>query len=160
MSCRKWQIQIVRQQEGCLDPESAAALLRHLETCSHCRITADKFAEIDRFLLESPNHPVPPFLNERIISAVVDEMRQDSWKGAFGHFFAFFAYFRPILAGIILAVGIGLGVSMGLNLFHSINTISSASGSSYDVLAFSGIEGGERNSNLDFIWTDTSGGGR
>lgn len=160
MSCRKWEIQIVRWHGGELDQEFEEALLRHLETCSRCRITADTFAKIDRFLLESPDHPVPPFLNEKIVSRVIDEMRQDSLKGTFQHFAAVFAYFRPALAGIILVVGIGLGVLMGLNLSHSINTSSSSSGSSYDVLAFSGIEGGERDSSLDFIWTDTSGGGR
>lgn len=158
MGCRKWEIQILRWQDGELDQESEAALLRHLETCAHCRITADRFSEIDRLLLESPDPLVPSFLNERIVSRVIEEMQESSYRGAFHHFVASFAYFRPAAAGIILVLGIGLGVLIGLNLSHSINT--SSAGSSYDVLAQAGIEDGGRGSSLDFIWTDTDGGGR
>jgi anti-sigma factor RsiW len=158
MRCQKWHIQILRWQDGELDHEAEAALLRHLETCAHCRIAAEKFSELDRFLLEVPAPPVPTFLSERIIAQVTDEMRQDSLKGAFHHFTAFFTNFRPALVGIILALGIGLGVLMGLNLSHSIST--SPAGASYDVLALAGMESGGGDSSLDFIWTDANGGAR
>jgi anti-sigma factor RsiW len=158
MPCQKWHIQILRWHEGELDHEAEAALLRHLEICAHCRIATEKFSKLDRFLLEAPAPPVPAFLNERIIAQVTDEMRQDSLKGAFQPFAAFFASFRPALVGIILALGIGLGVLMGLNLSFSINT--SPASSSYDVLALAGMEGGVGDSSLDFIWTDANGGAR
>ncbi len=158
MSCRKREIQILRWHQGELDHEAEADLLNHLEICAHCRTLADKFLEIDRFLLESPAPAVPPFLNERIVSRVIDEMRQDSLKSAFRHFVAFFAYFRPALVAIILVAGIGLGVLTGLNLFHSMNTNSM--GSPYDVLVSSGIEEGRTDSSFDFIWADTNGGRR
>jgi len=158
MNCRKWEIQILRQQHDELDPESEAALVKHLETCSHCRSTADKFSELDRLLLESREPTVPPFLRERIVSRVVEQMREDSLKSPLRNFISFFAHRRPILAGFILAAGIGIGVLTGLDLSRSMHLGSSAY--SYDVLAFSGIEGGERDSYLYFIWTDTNGGGR
>ncbi len=61
MSCRKWQIKIFRWQEGDLNPKDEAALLRHLETCVHCRTSAEKFLELDRLFLKSPDPPVPSF---------------------------------------------------------------------------------------------------
>lgn len=158
MGCRKWEIQILRREEGRLDKESEAAFFKHLKTCARCRDTTDRFAEIDRFLLEQPDPLIPSFLNERIVSRVTEEMREGSYKGAFYHFIASFAYFRPAAAGIILVLGIGVGVLIGLSLSHSIDT--SSAGSSYDVLAQAGIEGGGRGASLDFIWTDTVGGGR
>jgi predicted anti-sigma-YlaC factor YlaD len=158
MPCQKWHIQILRWHEGELDHEAEAALLKHLEACARCRTVAENFSQLDGFLLQSPEPPVPPFLSEKIVSRVVEEMRQDSLKGAFQPFAALFAHFRPVLLGIILALGIGLGVLMGLNLSHSINT--TPAGSSYDVLALAGMEGGAGDSSLDFIWTDANGGGR
>ena len=59
MGCRKWEIQILRREEGRLDKESEAALLKHLKTCARCRDTTDRFAEIDRFLLEQPDPLIP-----------------------------------------------------------------------------------------------------
>jgi anti-sigma factor RsiW len=158
MGCREWEVQILRRQEGELDQESEAALLGHLKTCGHCRNTSDRFSEIDRFLIESPEPSVPSFLHQRIVSLVIEEMRQDAEKSTFHHFIAAFAYFRPALAGIILVVGIGLGVLTGLNLSHSRNT--SSTGSSYDVLALAGIEGEGSDSSLEAVWTDANGGGR
>jgi anti-sigma factor RsiW len=158
MSCRKWQIKIFRWQEGDLNPKDEAALLRHLETCVHCRTSAEKFLELDRLFLKSPEPAVPPFLNERIISSVIEEMRSNSWKSAFYRFIDSFASFRPAIVGTILVLGIGLGVLTGLNLSHSINLSSTTS--SYDLLALAGTEDGPSVSSLDSIWTDTSGGGR
>jgi hypothetical protein len=158
MSCRKWQIKIFRWQEGDLNPKDEAALLRHLETCVHCRTSAEKFLELDRLFLKSPEPAVPPFLNERIISSVIEEMRSNSWKSAFYRFIDSFASFRPAIVGTILVLGIGLGVLTGLNLSHSINPSSTTS--SYDLLALAGTEDGPSVSSLDSIWTDTSGGGR
>jgi anti-sigma factor RsiW len=158
MSCRKWQIKIFRWQEGDLNPKDEAALLRHLETCVHCRTSAEKFLELDRLFLKSPEPAVPPFLNERIISSVIEEMRSNSWKSAFYGVISSLAPFRPALAVLILALGLGLGVLTGLNLSHSISLTSAAP--SYDLLALAGTEDGPSASSLDSIWTDTSGGGR
>ena len=158
MSCRNWEVQILRWHEGQLDQKSEATLLRHLETCADCRKISDKFSEIDRFLLESLEPPSPYFLNERIVSRVTEQMRQDAAKSPWHSFITSFAYVRPALAGIILLVGVGLGVLTGLNLSHSI--ITTSTGSSYDVLASSGIEGGRSDASFDFIWADTDGGRR
>lgn len=158
MSCRKWKAEIFRWHEGWLDRESEAALLSHLSRCAQCRNVADKSSEIGRLLAESPVPAVPPFLKERIVSRVVEEMRQDSWTRALQRFMALFAYFRPAVAGIVLMVGIGLGVFAGSNLSHFIN--ASSARSSYDVLVQAGIEGGGSDSSLDFIWTDANRGGR
>ncbi len=158
MSCRKWQIKIFKLQEGELNPNDEAALLRHLENCVHCRTSAEKFLELDRLFMKCPEPPVPPFLNQRIISSVTEEMRSNSWKSTFYRLIDSFASFRAALAVLILALGIGLGVLTGLNLSHSINLSSTAS--SYDLLALAGTEDGPSASSLDSIWTDTSGGGR
>jgi anti-sigma factor RsiW len=158
MSCRKWEVQILRSHEGQLDEKSEATLVRHLETCAHCRNAYERFSEIDRLLLESREPSPPYFLNERIVSRVIEQMHQDAAKSPWHRFIPSFAYVRPALAGIILLVGVGLGVWTGLNLAHSI-TINSM-GSSYDVLASSGIEGGRSDSSFDFIWADTNGGRR
>jgi anti-sigma factor RsiW len=158
MSCRKWQIQIFKWQEGELNPNDEAALLSHLETCVHCRTSAEKFLELNRLFLKSPDPVVPPFLNERIISSVIEEMRSNSWKSTLYRFIDSFSSFRPALAGMILVLGLGLGVLTGLNLSHSISLNSTAS--SYDLLALAGTEDGPSASSLDSIWTDTSGGGR
>ncbi|HTY24555.1 MAG TPA: zf-HC2 domain-containing protein [Desulfomonilaceae bacterium] len=157
MSCLKWQIQILKWHERELDQKDEAALSRHLETCVDCRSTADNFSELDRLLLKSPEPVVPTFLNERIVSRVIEEMRLSPWKNSFHRFMASFAYFRPALAGMILVLGIGLGVLTGLNLSHSINLGSTAS--SYDLLSLAGPEDDASASSLDAIWTDTSGGG-
>ncbi|MGO9117995.1 MAG: anti-sigma factor family protein [Desulfomonilaceae bacterium] len=158
MSCRKWQIKMFRWQEGELNPNDEAALFRHLETCVHCRTSAEKFLELDRLFVRSPDPPLPPFLNQRIISSVIEEMRSNSWKSTFYPFVDSFAFFRPALAVLILVLGLGLGVLTGLNLSHSINLSSTAS--SYDLLALAGTDDGPSASSLDSIWTDTSGGGR
>ncbi len=158
MSCRKWEIQILRWHGGELDQEAETSLLGHLETCAHCRKMSAKFSEIDRFLLESPEPSVPYLLNERIASRVEERMRQDAERNAFQRFITSFAYVRPALAGIILLIGVGLGVLTGLNLSHSI--ITGASGSSYDVLTMAGIENGGSDSSLDALWLDAQGGGR
>jgi hypothetical protein len=158
MSCRKWQIQILRWQEGELNPNYEAALLRHLETCVHCRSVVDGFSALDHLFLKSPDPAVPPFLNERIMSSVIEDMRSNSWKSTFYRFIDSFASFRPALAGMILVLGIGVGVLTGLNLSHSINPSSTAP--SYDLLALTGAEDGPTASSLDSIWTYTRGGGR
>ncbi|MBI5571754.1 MAG: zf-HC2 domain-containing protein [Desulfomonile tiedjei] len=158
MSCRKWQIQIYRLHEGELDRESEAALLQHLGTCASCRADAERFSQIDRVLQRVPEPSMPPFLAERIVTRVIEQIREDSAQSTLRRFFGSFAYFRPAVAGTILILGIGLGVLTGLNLSPSINTRSA--GSSYDVLTLAGIEGGGSDSSLDFIWTDADGGGR
>jgi predicted anti-sigma-YlaC factor YlaD len=158
MSCHEREIQILRWHEGELDRESEAALLRHLGTCAHCRSTADRFSEIDRLLLASPDPLVPSFLNEKIVASVIEEMRLGLWARGFHHFTACFAYFRPAAVAIILILGIGLGVLTGLSLSHSISPSSACA--SYDVLAQAGIERGGQGSSLAFIWTDTNGVGR
>ncbi len=145
-------------QEGELNPNDEAALLRHLETCVRCRTSAEKFLELDRLFMKCPEPPVPPFLNQRIISSVTEEMRSNSWKSTFYRLIDSFASFRAALAVLILALGIGLGVLTGLNLSHSIHLSSTAS--TYDLLALAGTEDGPSASSLDSIWTDTSGGGR
>jgi anti-sigma factor RsiW len=158
MSCRKWQIIIFRWQEGELNPNEEAALLRHLENCVHCRASAEKFLELDRLFVRSPDPAVPPFLNQRIISSVIEEMSSNSWRSTLYRFIDSLAFFRPALAVLILVLGLGLGVLTGLNLSHSINLSSTAS--SYDLLALAGTEDGPSASSLDSIWTGTSGGGR
>ena len=158
MSCRKWQIQILRWQEEELDRESEAALLQHLETCASCRDAADTFSQIDRILLGMPQPSAPPLFRESIVSRVIEQMREDSAKSTLSRFFGSLAYFRPAVAGIILVLGIGLGVLTGLNVSYSINTRSTST--ACDVLTLAGIEGTGSDSSLDFIWTDPSGGGR
>lgn len=154
MNCLKWEIQILRWHEGELDQEAEARLLRHLESCARCRSSANKFSKIDRFLLESPDVPIPSFLNEKIVSRVIEEMQ----KSSFHRFIASFAYFRPAVAGLILVLGIGVGGWTGLNLSHSMNTISTSH--SYDVLALAGIAGEEPDTSLGFLWTESNGGER
>ncbi len=158
MSCRKWQIQILRSQEGELNFKDEAALLSHLETCVHCGSAAEKFARIDHLFLKSPEPSVPPFLNERIVSRVTEEMRLGPWKSNLHRFMASFAYFRPALAGMMLVLGIGLGILTGLNLSHSI--IPGSMSPSYDLLALAGTADETHAPSLDSIWTDTRGGGR
>ena len=83
MSCRKWEVQILRWQAGTLDRSAEASVLRHLESCAHCRTLAGQFSKIDSLLSESEEPFLPPFLKERIVGTVSEAMRQDSMNGFF-----------------------------------------------------------------------------
>ena len=158
MSCRKWQVRILRMREEKLGQEDEAALARHLEGCARCRGMAEKFSLVDKALLQSPEPPMPPFLKEKIVSHVIGVMREESLGRRFLPSLGFLNYFRPMVPGVVLVFGIVLGIWTGLNLSRSIN--SNFTGSSYDLLTQAGIGARERGSSLDFIWTDGNGGGR
>ena len=155
MNCRKWEVQILRWQEGTLDDGTEARLLRHLETCAHCRTLAEKFPEVDDLLLTPTEPSLPPFLQERIVSTVSEVMRQDSMSGFFSRFLSFLASFRPAIAVAVLVLGIGLGVATGWDLAKSMT--GNCTGSSYDLLSSAGLGSDESGSFLEFIWTDSNG---
>jgi anti-sigma factor RsiW len=154
MSCGKWEIQILRWSERELDPGAEARLVKHLESCAHCRTMAEKFAEIDGLFSKCPEPSVPPFLTERIVSAVSDAIREDSAKGSFATFFSFLASFKPGIAGTVLVLGIGLGLASGWNLAESMSKVAATP--SYDVLSLAELGGSETGSSLEFLWTDTN----
>ena len=83
MSCRKWEVQILRWHEGALDQRAEASLFQHLGICVRCRTLADKFLDIDSLFLKSQEPSLPPFLKERIVSSVSEAMRQDPMRGIF-----------------------------------------------------------------------------
>jgi len=155
MSCRKWEIQILRWHEGALDEKAEAPLLQHLGSCVRCRTLAGKFSALDSLFVSCQEPSLPPFLREKIISSVTEVMRQDSVRGVFSHHFRFLASFRPAIAGIVLMLGIGLGVVAGWNLAQSVSRIAAVS--SYDLLSVAGFGGVESGSSLEFIWTDSDG---
>jgi hypothetical protein len=155
MSCRKWEVQILRWHEGTLDHRAAARLFQHLGICIHCRTLADKFLDIDRLFLKSPEPSLPPFLKERIVSSVSEAMLQVPEKGIFSHFFSSLAPFRPAIAGALLVLGIGLGVLTGWDLARSM--AKDVVRPSHDLLSLAGIEGEGSGSSLEFMWTDNNG---
>ncbi len=155
MSCRKWEIQILRWHEGLLDKVAEARLLRHLARCVHCRRLADKFSVVDGLLVDSQATPLPPFLKEKIVSSVTETMRQDSMSTIFSGPYVFAASFRSVLVGAVFLLGIGLGIATGWDLAKSVT--NDCSGTPYDLLSLAGIEGNGSGSSLEFIWTDTNG---
>ncbi|MEJ2716545.1 MAG: hypothetical protein P8182_05315 [Deltaproteobacteria bacterium] len=155
MSCRKWEIQILRWHEGALDQRAEARLLQHLGICVHCRTLAEEFSEIDSLFSKSAEPSLPPLLKERIISTVSETMRQETMKGTFSHFFGFLASMRPAVAVAVLVLGIGLGIATGWDLAQSMNR--PVAGSSYDLLSLAGLGGEGSGSSLEFIWTDRNG---
>jgi anti-sigma factor RsiW len=155
MSCRKWEILILRWHEGELDQETESRLLPHLEICAHCRDLAKKFSEIDSLFLTSQEPSLPHFLNAKIVNTVAEQMRRDSANGVVLRFLRSFASFRPAVAGVVLVLGVGLGVLTGWDLSRSITR--NATDVSYDLLSLAGLEGEASGSSLEFIWTDNSG---
>jgi predicted anti-sigma-YlaC factor YlaD len=155
MSCRKWEVQILRWHEGRLDQVAEARLLRHVGGCIHCRSVAEKFSELDDLFSKSQEPSFPPFLKERIVSTVSEAMRQDSMRGSVSRFSDFLVSFRPAVAAVVLVLGIGLGVVTGWNLAQSVSR--DATGSSYDLLSLAGFGGAGSGSSLEFIWTDSNG---
>jgi len=114
---------------------------------------------MDRLFLQSREPPLPPLLNERIVSSVVEEMRQDCLRGPLSRLIGLRALFRHAIAGAALMAGIGLGALAGWHLAQSI--AGDLLCPSYDLLLLAGVEGRESGSSLDFIWTDNNvGGGR
>jgi hypothetical protein len=156
MSCRKWEVQILRWQEGVLDRSAEARLLQHLESCIHCRSLAGSFSEIDGLFLKSQDPSLPPFLKERIVSTVSEAMRQDSMRGNFSYVFSFLASARLAVVGAVLVLGIGLGVFTGWDLARSLTR--NVAGSSHDLVSLAGLGDEGSGSSLEFIWTDHNGG--
>ncbi len=155
MSCRKWQIQILRLHEGALDEEAQALLLQHLGICIHCRTLADKYTEIDGLFLNSEEPSLPPFLKEKIVNSVSDEMHQDSMSGIFSRFYRFLVSFRPAVAGAVFVLGIGLGAVTGWTLAQTV--FDRATVPSHDLLSLAGFGDSSSGSFLEFIWTDNNG---
>lgn len=156
MSCRKWEVQILRWHEGSLDQAAEARILRHLEICTHCRALAERFAQLDSLLVKFEEPSLPPFLKDRIVGTVLEEMREDSTRGIFRHLFGFLASFRAALVGAILVLGIGLGIAAGWDLARSITPAGGAVSSS-DLVSLAGLGGEGSGSSLEFIWTDSNG---
>lgn len=154
MSCGKWEIQILRWQEGMLDQGAEGRLMQHLKSCPHCRSLADKFPELDGLFSKCEEPALPPVLKEKIVGTVTEAIREDSMGGSFWRFFSIFDSFKPAVVGVVLVLGIGLGIFTGWNLARS--TAKEAAVSSHDLLSLAGFGGSETGSSLDFIWTDTS----
>jgi hypothetical protein len=155
MSCRQWEVQILKWHEGALDKGAEARLLRHLENCVRCGTLADQFSEVDSLFSSSAEPSLPPFLKERIVSTVSEAMRQDSTRGTFSRFFSFFPSFRPAIAGAALMLGIGLGFVTGWDLARSM--IGNSAGSSHDLISLAVLGDEGSDSSLEFIWTDGNG---
>jgi hypothetical protein len=156
MSCRKWQVQILRWHEGALDEEAEALLLQHLGSCVHCRTLADKYTQIDGLFLNSEEPSLPPLLKEKIVNSVSEAMKQDSTRSIFSNFFRFLASFRPAVAGAVFVLGIGLGAVTGWTLAQSV--FEGATVHSHDLLSLAGFGDSSDGSFLEFIWTDHNGG--
>ncbi len=156
MSCRKWEAQILRWQEGGLDQGAEGRLQQHLESCVRCRTLADKFSELDGLFSKCREPSLPPFLTEKIVSALSEEIRADSMRGIFSRFFGFFDSFRPAVVGAVLVLGIVLGAMTGWNLAQSVSR--EATVSSHDLLSLAGFGASETGTPLEFIWTDSSEG--
>lgn len=154
MSCRKWEIQILRRAQGELAPEADAGLSKHLENCKQCRVLAAKFSDLDALFPKCSRPTLPPLLPDKIIATVSEAMREDSTKGPVWTFFNFFASLRPAIAGACLALGIVIGVVSGSNLAKSVSRTPTAS--QHDLLSLAGLGGSEMASSLEFIWTDTN----
>lgn len=154
MSCLRWEVQILRWQKGELDRQAEALLLKHLENCINCRSLAEKFSDVDKLLMQSTESSLPPFLKERIVSAIAEEMRQDSTRGAVSHFFDFLVSLRPAVAGAVLVLGVLLGVATGWSLAKSV--LRDTNASSYDLLSLAQFGGAESGSSLEFLWTDSN----
>lgn len=152
MSCRKWELQILRWQEGELDKGIEERVLQHLESCVRCRTLAKQFSEVDSLVSNCGEPALPPFLREKVVSTVSEVIRQDPMRGTFSRFFSFLDFCKPAVAGAILVLGIGLGVVTGWNLAQSMTR--NGTGSSYDLLSLAGLGGEENGSSLEFIWSD------
>lgn len=155
MRCQEWEKQILRLHEKALDREAQALLLRHLESCVHCRALAEKSSELDGLFAESGEPSLPPFLKDRIVSSVSEAMREDSTRSAFSRFFGSFISLRPLVAAIVLVLGVGLGLFSGWNLARSITMSGKASSDDLISLAVNGDAG--NGSYLEFILADSKG---
>lgn len=152
MSCRKWEIQILRRAEGDWDEDAKARLSQHLRKCDHCRILAAKFSEIDDLFAACPEPPLPPFLTDKIVAAVSEAIRQEPTGGRFSRFFSFFASPRPRVVKALLVLGIVIGIAFGWNLAKSMPEMTAPL--SNDLLSLAGLGGSGAASSLEFIWTD------
>ena len=153
MSCRKWEVQILRWHDGTLDDVAEARLVQHIGTCLRCRSLAEKSPDLDSLFLESQEPSLPPFLKERIVATVSEAIQEDSRRGVVSRFFNLLVSLRPAVAGALLVLGIGLGVVTGWNLAQSV----SRGDTSYDLLSLAGFGSDGSGSSLEFIWTDSNG---
>lgn len=154
MSCRKWEIQILRRSEGGFDQNGEANLMHHLERCESCRTISAKFSEVDDLFSQCRDPSLPPFLKEKIVSTVSEAIREDSTRRAFSGLFSYLSALRPGIAAVLLVLGIGLGLSTGWSLAQSMS--GPATVSSHDLLSLAGFEGSETGLSLEFIWTDSN----
>ena len=152
MRCRKWEVRISRWHAGDLEQKDEAALLRHLNACPRCRGVEEQFREVERFLESSPQLAVPPFLNEKIVLRVREEMDQRT-EGVVSAFLRFrFRFVRNALILGLSTAGVLLGVVVGSSLIQSFQPPEGAG--HFDLIATVLPNGADADSTFEFIWTD------
>ena len=152
MRCRKWEVWISRWHTGDLGPEDEAALLKHLAACPRCRAVEEQFRAVERLFVRSPAPPVPPFLNEKIVLRVREEMRQRT-EGFFTRLLLFrFHFVRHALILGLSTAGVLLGVVVGSSLTQSFRTPAGAR--PFDVVSCVLPSESAAGSTFEFIWTD------
>lgn len=136
MSCEDRQIQISRFLRGDLSDPEIEPLLKHLEKCEECRIAEREFKSVERFLSGSGDPVVPPFLNQRIVARITEEMAADANAGILSGLFRPFLALKPMRAAGVMAAALFLGVLTGANLLSSFNDVRRHPQSDVIALAF------------------------
>ena len=154
MGCRKWQIMISRRHRGEISAREEQALLRHLKVCDECRDLERQFREVERFLAESVEPAFPPFLHQRIVARVSEEMRRDAEPGFFGRLLWPLGALRPLLAAGLMLTGIFLGIWTGTNLAGSLGSVSRTP--SHDLVSLAMGNGAVFDPEFEFLWSERS----
>jgi anti-sigma factor RsiW len=157
MRCRKWAIEISKWHEGELAPDGEARLLRHLETCPHCRALEARLRTVRGVLKESPELPVPEFLSGKITASVTERMRERSESKGF-RILGFLSYHTRLVPTAVLIAGLCIGGLAGLEIARFMEVRPYAR--SCDLLTFGGIGAQGESHDFSFIWQVEGKGGR
>jgi len=158
MRCRKWAVEILNWHEGELSDERQANLLRHLESCRHCRSLEARLRGVNALLNESPELPVPDYLSGRITASVAERMRQHSNSRISGLSDLLAYRYRTVVLAGMLIIGLSIGGLVGHNLAGLAK--SGITKPSYDLLVLGDIGTQDRSLDYGAIWLDNGVGGR
>jgi len=158
MRCRKWAVEISKWHEGELSDARQAELLRHLESCRHCRSMEARLKAVSIALDESPELPVPDFLSQKITASVSEKMRQHSGNRVAG-LIGFLSYrYRAVVVAAMLLIGLCIGGLAGRDIAGLAN--ADRAKQSYDLLTLGGIGAEGQSVAFNRIWQDNGEGGR
>ncbi|MBI5251990.1 MAG: zf-HC2 domain-containing protein [Desulfomonile tiedjei] len=155
MNCKDRQIQISQFHRGELSDPEVESLLEHLEKCDECRMADREFKHVEHFLRSSADPPVPPFLNQRIIARVTEEMRKDRNAGILARLFAPLRVLKPLHAAGVIMVALCLGMLTGSNLLYSFNGIHLPQQDDVVSLVFG--NNSSDPASFDFLYKDDQG---